>query len=85
MKLLTLFFLDGDKLRYSAYFDMLLPKMRSGGVIVADNVLWDGTVLDPEDNKAKAIAEFNAKVLNDKRVEQVLLPVRDGLNLILKK
>ncbi|HCD53190.1 MAG TPA: O-methyltransferase [Balneolaceae bacterium] len=80
-----LVFLDGDKLRYSAYFDMLLPKMRSGGVIVADNVLWDGTVLDPEDNKAKAIAEFNAKVLNDKRVEQVLLPVRDGLNLILKK
>ncbi len=79
-----LVYLDGDKLRYSFYFEQALPLLRKGGLIVADNVLWDGTVLEPEDNKAKAIADFNRKVAEDKRVEQVLLPVRDGVNIIRK-
>lgn len=79
-----LVYLDGDKLRYGFYFDKCLPRLRQGGLLVADNVLWDATVLDPEDNKAKALAAFNQKVAEDPRVEQVLLPVRDGLSVIRK-
>lgn len=77
-------YLDGDKLRYAFYFESVLPLLKPGGLIVADNVLWDGTVLNPEDRKAKAISDFNALILNDNRVEQVLLPIRDGVNVIRK-
>lgn len=77
-------YLDGDKLRYSFYYEKILPKLKTGGLIIADNVLWDGTVLNPEDHKAQAISEFNKLVAEDKRVEQVLLPVRDGVNVIRK-
>ena len=77
-----LVYLDGDKLRYQYYYDQVLPHLRSGGLIIADNVLWDGTVLKPEDPKAEAIHAFNEYVLNDDRVEQVLLPIRDGVNVI---
>lgn len=80
-----LVFLDADKLRYEYYFEHCLPLLRSGGLLVADNVLWDGTVLDPQDHKAEAIDAFNRSVAKDDRVEQVLLPVRDGLNIIRKK
>lgn len=80
-----LIYLDGDKLRYTYYYENCLPKLAKGGLIVADNVLWDGTVLDPKDKKAKALAEFNQKVSEDIRVEQVLLPVRDGVSLIRKR
>jgi caffeoyl-CoA O-methyltransferase len=80
-----LVYLDGDKLRYEFYYEKVLPLLDSGGLIVADNVLWDGTVLDPEDAKAKAISAFNKKVAEDERVEQVLLPVRDGINIIRKR
>jgi caffeoyl-CoA O-methyltransferase len=80
-----LVYLDGDKLRYEFYYEEVLPLLNSGGLIVADNVLWDGTVLDPEDAKAEAISAFNKKVADDDRVEQVLLPVRDGVNVIRKK
>jgi len=79
-----LVYLDGDKLRYGFYFEKVLPKLKSGGLIIADNVLWDGTVLNPGDQKAKAIADFNKMVAEDNRVEQVLLPVRDGVNIIRK-
>lgn len=79
-----LVYLDGDKLRYSFYFEQVMSLLKKGGLIIADNVLWDGTVLDPSDNKARAIAEFNRKVAEDERVEQVLLPVRDGVNIIRK-
>ncbi|MEQ9266851.1 MAG: O-methyltransferase [Balneolaceae bacterium] len=82
--LFDLVYLDGDKMRYEFYFEKLLPIVKSGGLIVADNVLWDGTVLSPEDHKARAIADFNQHVLNDDRVEQVLLPIRDGVNVIRK-
>lgn len=80
-----LIYLDGDKLRYLYYFEKCLPILNSGGLIVADNVLWDGTVLAPQDNKAEALAEFNQKVAEDPRVEQVLLPVRDGVSIIRKR
>lgn len=79
-----LVYLDGDKLRYAFYFDTVLPLLKTGGLIVADNVLWDGTVLQPEDHKAQAIADFNKMVADDDRVEQVLLPIRDGVNIIRK-
>ncbi|MFV1884982.1 MAG: O-methyltransferase [Balneola sp.] len=79
-----LVYLDGDKLRYSFYYEKILPKLKTGGLIIADNVLWDGTVLNPEDHKAKAITEFNKFVAEDERVEQVLLPIRDGVNVIRK-
>lgn len=79
-----LVYLDGDKLRYQFYFEKVLPMLKSGGLIIADNVLWDGTVLNPQDNKAKAIADFNRMVAEDERVEQVLLPIRDGVNVIRK-
>ncbi len=82
--LFDLVYLDGDKLRYSFYFEEVLPKLKPGGLIVADNVLWDGMVLNPEDLKSQAIADFNKKVAEDNRVEHVLLPVRDGINLIRK-
>ncbi len=79
-----LVYLDGDKLRYLYYFENILPKLKSGGLIIADNVLWDGMVLNPDDPKSQAIADFNSQVSGDKRVEQVLLPIRDGVNVIRK-
>lgn len=83
-EIFDLVYLDGDKLRYEFYYEKVLPLLTSGGLIVADNVLWDGTVLNPEDAKAQAISAFNKKVAEDERVEQVLLPVRDGVNVIRK-
>jgi predicted O-methyltransferase YrrM len=83
-----LVFIDADKPNYSGYFDLVLPKLRSGGVILADNVLWSGKVLDAEsaeaDDNTRALHEFNKKVKADPRVSEVLLTVRDGLLLIVK-
>ncbi|MBO6795459.1 MAG: O-methyltransferase [Balneolaceae bacterium] len=78
-------YLDADKLRYQSYFEKVMPKLKPGGLLITDNVLWDGTVLNPLDQKAKAIADFNAFVANDNRVETVLLPIRDGVTIIRKK
>lgn len=78
-------FIDADKLSYESYFKQALPLLKQGGLMVVDNVLWDGTVLDPEDQKAQALHEFNKMVSQDSRVEQVLLPVRDGVTIIRKK
>ena len=78
-------FLDGDKLNYPEYYTKLLPLLRTGGILAIDNVLWNGGVLDPKDTKSVAIHTLNEMVLKDDRVENVLLPVRDGLNLIRKK
>lgn len=75
-----LVFIDADKVRYSAYFDLVVDKVSSGGLILADNVLWDGKVLDTSPDKdTSAIQEFNRKVNGDPRVENVLLPIRDGI------
>jgi len=83
-----LVFIDGDKREYPAYYEAVLPRLRSGGYILADNVLWDGKVLDASlctDAQSKAIAAFNQHVQSDPRVENVLLPLRDGLMMIRKK
>ena len=82
-----LVFIDADKTGYLEYYKLILPMVRNGGVILADNVLFHGEVLtEPVNGKnAKAISDFNEYVKNDDRVEQVLIPIRDGLMLIRKK
>ena len=77
-------FIDADKENYSNYYEIILPMIRSGGLIAVDNVLWSGRVLDPKDKSDKAIHQFNERVIQDERVESVLLTVRDGLNCIIK-
>ena len=80
-----LVFIDADKINYSNYFDAVIDQVRGGGYIIADNVLWSGKVLDETPDKdTKAILDFNQKVHNDERVQNVLLPVRDGL-MVLRK
>lgn len=83
-----LVFIDADKKNYAAYYDLVFDKVRSGGYIIADNVLWSGKVLDEEskmDVDTKAIHDYNKKIHNDSRVEHMLLPVRDGLMIARKK
>jgi caffeoyl-CoA O-methyltransferase len=80
-----LVFIDADKPNYKNYYEDVLPKMPSGGVILADNVLWNGEVLNPKTEDARALAEFSDHVLHDNRVEQVLLTLRDGVLFIRKK
>lgn len=85
-----LIFIDADKPNYSNYFDLVFPKLRIGGLIVADNVLWSGHVLDVEkgtevDESCVALHEFNKKILADKRVRNILLTIRDGLMVIRKE
>ena len=78
-------FLDADKENYSNYFDLIINKMDIGGYIIADNVLWSGKVTEEnKDEETMALHNYNKKVLSDKRVETVLLPVRDGLNISRK-
>ena len=74
-------FIDADKENYITYWDLLVPRMRPGGLIVADNVLWSGKVLAPVEESDRAINAFNAHVRQDTRVEQVMLTVRDGITL----
>lgn len=83
---LDIVFIDADKINYSLYFDLVFDKVRSGGYIIADNVLWSGKVLEEAGDKdTEAIKLFNQKIHNDKRVENVLITVRDGLMVIRKK
>ncbi len=73
-------FIDADKKSYSKYFDLVITKMNKGGIILADNVLWSGKVLNNNpDESTKAIQSYNQKVNNDPRVESILLPIRDGI------
>lgn len=75
-----LVFIDADKENYGNYFDLVVDKVRTGGFILADNVLWSGKVLDEKPDKdTKAILQFNDRVQADGRVENVLLPLRDGI------
>lgn len=77
-------FIDADKVNYPNYFKAIVPKMNSGGLILSDNVLWSGKVLqkaDPKDKDTQALQAYNKLVNNDSRVESVLLPIRDGLTL----
>lgn len=78
-----LVFIDADKENYSRYFDLVIDKVNMNGIIMADNVLWSGKVIQPDPDKdTRAIMEFNRKVQEDPRVENVLLPVRDGIMMI---
>jgi predicted O-methyltransferase YrrM len=80
-----LVFIDADKENYSRYFDLVIGKVRQNGFILADNVLWSGKVLDAKPDKdTRAIVEFNRKIQDDRRVENVLLPIRDGIMMIRK-
>ena len=84
---IDLVFIDADKPNYSNYFDLVINKVRKGGYIFADNVLWSGNVINPEkinDKSTKAIIDFNDKVQQDNRVENVLFPVRDGIMIMRK-
>lgn len=81
-------FIDGDKRNYAETFHTLLPLLRKGGFMLADNTLWDGHVIDPaydEDPQTQGIRHFNDMLAADNRVEKVILPLRDGLTLIRKK
>lgn len=78
-------FIDADKTDYINYWDKCMPKVRGGGCIVVDNVLWRGRVLNPMDENSQALDSFNKYVLSDKRVEAVMLTVRDGLTIAYKK
>ena len=80
-------FIDADKRNYPIYFDLVIDKVKKGGLIIVDNVLWSGKVLDEEnkmDTDTKIIHAFNKKVNDDSRVSNILLPVRDGLMLMIK-
>lgn len=84
-----LIFIDADKVNYSKYYELGMSKLKNGGFILADNVLWSGKViaenLKEKDKDTVAVMEFNELVQNDNRVENVMLPLRDGITLIRKK
>jgi caffeoyl-CoA O-methyltransferase len=89
-KQFDLVFMDGDKREYPAYYDMLMNGglVHSGSVILADNILWYGKVVQPvahNDHHTQALIEFNRRVKEDERVESVILPLRDGINIIRVK
>ncbi len=82
-----LVFIDADKLNYGLYYDLVFDKVRSGGVIIADNVLWSGKIIQTDkkfDKDTQALLDFNQKIHHDPRVSNVLLPVRDGLMIVWK-
>lgn len=79
-----LVFIDADKENYLNYFELIVPKMNKGGIILSDNVLWSGKVLEPlnpKDLSTKILLKYNQLLANDSRVETVLLPIRDGLTV----
>ena len=81
-------FIDGDKRKHVEYYGMVMERLSSGGYILADNTLWDGHVLETppvKDAQTRGIMAFNDLVAEDKRVEKVILPLRDGLTIIRKK
>ena len=87
-KQFELVFIDADKQNYEIYYDMIINKVPAGGMIIIDNVLWSGKVADQDnftDKTTLALADFNQKVNNDDRVENILFPVRDGLMVMRKK
>ena len=82
-------YIDADKRDYSTYYEMVFPRVRPGGLILADNTLWSGKVAEEKtlssDTQTQGIIAFNKKIKDDERVEKVILPLRDGLTLIWKK
>lgn len=83
-----LVFIDGDKREYQEYLELVLPRVRKGGFLLADNTLWDGKVLTEaasKDPQTIAIMEFNNRLTADQRIEKVMVPLRDGLTMIRKR
>ena len=81
-------FIDADKRNYTAYYELVFDKLRKGGYIISDNVLWSGKVVneyEKSDLDTKILKDFNTQLHNDSRVENVLLPIRDGLMIVRKK
>jgi predicted O-methyltransferase YrrM len=85
-RVFDLVFIDGEKREYNEYFDLVIDKVRPGGYIIADNVLWSGKVVDKKtrDVQAKGIIKFNEMIKKQENIEYLILPVRDGLMLIRK-
>ena len=80
-------FIDADKESYPEYYDLIINKVRPGGIIIADNILWSGKILEKvekDDQATKSIIEFNNKIIEDDRVKNIILPIRDGLNIVRK-
>jgi caffeoyl-CoA O-methyltransferase len=87
-KTFDLIFIDADKPNYVNYFYLIIDKLNSGGIILSDNVLWHGKViepLDPKDTSTKAVLDYNTLLKDDPRIESILLPIRDGLTISRKK
>ncbi len=84
---IDLAFIDADKSGYATYYELILDRMRPGGVIAVDNVLWSGRIIDPSDTSrdTEALRAFNDMVVADSRVEPVMLPIADGLTLCRKR
>ncbi|MGH7129695.1 MAG: O-methyltransferase, partial [Planctomycetaceae bacterium] len=82
---IDLSFIDADKENYPLYYEEILRRTRPGGVLVLDNMLWSGHVVDPQDDVARIIASLNSTIAEDDRVENVLLTVRDGVQLVRKR
>ena len=83
-----LVFIDADKPNYPKYFELIMEKLNSGGIIISDNVLWSGKVVEPvkeDDESTKALLEYNRLLAEDERLETVMLPVRDGLTISRRK
>ncbi|PCJ17717.1 MAG: methyltransferase [Candidatus Cloacimonadota bacterium] len=83
-KTVDLVFIDADKCSYDTYYEIALKKLKSGGFILLDNMLWSGEVLNPKTEDAIALDTLNKKILNDDRVENFLLPLRDGIQIVQK-
>ena len=87
-KTFDLVFIDADKENYPNYFEMIMDKLNPGGIILSDNVLWSGKVIEPfkeDDIDTKALIEYNALLKEDSRIETIILPIRDGLTISRKK
>jgi caffeoyl-CoA O-methyltransferase len=82
---LDLVFIDADKINYKNYYDLVLPKVKHGGLIIIDNALWGGEVLKAASPQAQIIDKLNKQIVNCTQVENILLNIRDGINIVLKK
>lgn len=86
-QMFDLVFIDADKINYKNYYDMVIPMVRQGGIVVLDNILWSGKVVYPQpkgDKETAVLKELNDYIQSDPRVENILLPIRDGLMICIK-